>query len=160
MAELTVTIIVICIIVIAIIENSRISKKQLQYSRGEDRVPLSWKRADLVFGIHTWEPFQHKGYRNHPADLWVFGLCGVDGADAERAPSGASHEARLGVWQDFSGETGEGSWPHEPPDAPRGFELEPRGWAFFAQHAQELWSITHLRGRGFSKASFQRGYSQ
>ena len=41
MAGLTVTIIVICIIIIAIIENLRISKKQLQYSRGEDRGPPS-----------------------------------------------------------------------------------------------------------------------
>lgn len=41
MAGLTVTIIIICIIIIAIIENSRISKKQLQYSRGEDRGPPS-----------------------------------------------------------------------------------------------------------------------
>lgn len=40
MAGLTVTIIVICIIIIAIIENLRISKKQLQYSR-EDRGPPS-----------------------------------------------------------------------------------------------------------------------
>lgn len=57
MAGLTVTIIVICIIIIAIIENSRISKKQLQYLRGEDRGPCH-KRADLVVGIRTlWEPF-------------------------------------------------------------------------------------------------------
>ena len=96
-AGLTLTVIGICIIIVAIIENSRISKGQLQYSRGEGRRPPSSRGAELVVGIHTCEPFQHKGYRNTPSNLWAFALCGVDGADAERATSGASREARLRV---------------------------------------------------------------
>lgn len=42
------------------------------------------------------EPFQCKGSGHNPSNLWLL-LFGVDGADEERAASGESCEARLGV---------------------------------------------------------------
>lgn len=55
------------------------------------------------------------------------------------------------VWQDFSRETGEGSWPHEPLSL-LVLGLEPRWLSLSCTARPRTLSITGLRGRGFSKA--------